>query len=119
MLKAQNRLRKARDIARVYKQGQYGSGEGLLSVKAVRGVAPQSRAVVVVGKKIDKRAVVRNTIRRRLVGALNDIWATVPPGCDIVVSVHSDVSHLEAARLRDLLAGALRRAGVTANKLRE
>lgn len=114
MLKAANRLRKAADINRVYKKGTYGSGEGLISLKAAPGHGPASRAVVVVGKKIDKRAVVRNKIRRRLLAALADIWATVPPGYDIVISVHADVSDLEAARLKSLLAGALHRAKVTA-----
>lgn len=113
MLSAQNRLRRGSDIARVYKLGQYGAGEGYISLKGTRGKAPDSRAVVVVGKKIDKRAVVRNTIRRRLTAALREIWATVPPGYDIVVSVHRDTRPLSAAKLQELLAVALRRAGIT------
>jgi ribonuclease P protein component len=112
MLSSPNRLRKGRDIARVYKRGTYGAGRDQLSVKVARGLTGQSRAVVIVSKKVDKRAVVRNTNRRKLAGALADIWATVPAGYDIVVSVHRDVSGAPAANLRDLLTEALRRAGL-------
>lgn len=115
MLKAANRLRHRRDIDRVYKRGNYGAGEGLISLKGARFGTAASRAVVVVSKKIDKRAVVRNRIRRRLLGALADIWATVPDGYDIVISVHRDISDLETAKLTSLLAGALKRAHVTAS----
>jgi ribonuclease P protein component len=112
MLGPTNRLRKRPDIDRVYKRGVYGSGEGLLSLKAATGTSPVSRAVVVVSKKVDKRAVVRNRIRRRLLGALARIWATVPAGYDIVISVHQDVSDLESARLEQLLKSALSKAHV-------
>ncbi len=113
MLGPQNRLRKPRDITRVYKRGVYGGAEGLLSLKAVTSGDAQSRAVIVVSKKVDKRAVLRNKIRRRLSAALAEIWATVPGGYDIVVSVHSDISGLPAARLRELLQLALKRAHLT------
>lgn len=112
MLAAPNRLRKPRDITRVYKRGVYGSAEGLLSLKAAASGQAQTRAVIVVSKKVDKRAVVRNKIRRRLSAALAEIWATVPTGYDIVVSVHSDISGLPAARLRELLQLALYHARV-------
>ncbi len=112
MLAAKNRLRKPYEIARVYKKGVYGGAEGVFSIKVVANNQPLSRVVVVVGKKVDKRAVVRNRNRRRLIGQLQEIWATVPAGYDIVISVHSDTSALTPARLRQLLTDALRRARV-------
>ena len=72
----------------------------------------QSRAVVVVSKKIDKRAVIRNRIRRRLTGRLAEIWTTVPSGYDIVVSVHADLSDLPAQEIASTLNAALARARV-------
>jgi ribonuclease P protein component len=112
VLASANRLRQAADITRVYKKGVYGSAGGVLSVKALASGRPHSRAVVVVGKKVDKRAVVRNRIRRRLTGALFSEWATVGIGYDIVINVHRDVSELPAPQLRDRLLEGLRRAGV-------
>ena len=112
MLGAANRLRTRRDIDRVYKKGSYGSGEGFISLKAAPGHAELSRAVIVVSKKVDKRAVVRNTIRRRLAASLAGIWATVPTGYDIVISVHRDTRELTPAKLTQLLTDSLRRARI-------
>jgi ribonuclease P protein component len=112
VLAKSHRLRTAADIARVYKKGVYGSAGGVLSVKAVRSGRLTARAVVVVGKKVSKRAVVRNRIRRRLTGLLFSEWATVRTGYDIVISVHSDVSELSTDELRERLFEALGRAAV-------
>jgi ribonuclease P protein component len=111
MLPAQNRLKKAHDINRVYRQGKYGGG-GAVSVKARRTGRPDSRAAVVVGKKVDKRAVVRNRNRRRLAAALFKLWPQVEAGYDIVVSVHQDLGETAASQLESLLSKALQNAGV-------
>ena len=112
MLARQFRLRKATDIARVYKKGSYGGAGGVLSVKALASGRSHPRAVVVVGKKVSKKAVVRNRIRRRLSGDLEKRWATVRAGYDIVISVHSDVSDLSSEALGRHFTQALTRAGV-------
>lgn len=111
MLAAPNRLRKAYDITRVYRRGRYG-GSGVLSVKALATGRPDSRATIVVAKKISKRAVVRNRIRRRLAGVLRDEWQTVRPGYDIVVTVHQDIAREPAAALQEALTAALMRSGL-------
>jgi len=110
MLARDNRLRKAHEITRVYKRGTYGGG-GAISVKAAASGRSQTRAVVVVGKKVSKRAVVRNRLRRRLLGDLKSRWATVRAGYDIVVTVHHDLSELSSTELRQQFAKALERAG--------
>jgi ribonuclease P protein component len=107
-----NRLRSTSDISRVYKRGVYGGSSGVLSIKALRSGRPLSRAVIVVAKKISKRAVVRNHIRRRLSEILRSHWATVIPGYDIVISVHTDISELAPAALQDHLSKALKRVGI-------
>ena len=114
MLAAANRLRKPHEISRVYKRGVYGGAGGALSVRAAVSGRADSRAVVVVSKKVNKRAVVRNRIRRRLSASLRQLWATVPAGYDIVVSVHSDISGLPTPQLGELLQQALQRARVLA-----
>lgn len=113
MLDRSHRLRRASDIAYVYRRGVYGGSQGALSIKAARSGRSETRAVVVVAKKISKRAVVRNRIRRRLIELLRTEWATVQPGYDIVVSAHADLSNLSAAELAAHLARALTRAGVS------
>jgi len=112
MLARENRLRQAADITRVYKKGAYGASGGVLSVKAAYSGRSHLRAVVVVGKKVSKRAVVRNRLRRRVIGDLERSWTTLKTGYDIVVSVHQDVSEMLAGELSDHLSRALTRAGV-------
>jgi ribonuclease P protein component len=112
MLAASNRLRKSSEINRVYKRGTYGASQGLLSVKAYPSGHTESRAVVVVGKKISKRAVIRNRIRRRIQGVLSERWATLRAGYDIVISVHKDVSELPSDKLAAAVIQGLERAHV-------
>jgi len=111
MLPTENRLKKSRDIAKVYKKGVYG-GAGVLSVKAAKTGKPESRLVVIVAKKISKKAVVRNRIRRRLVEYLRTQWGTVAPGYDIVVTAHQDISEITRPDLESATIKALKRAGV-------
>lgn len=115
MLAREQRLRSAADIARVYKRGVYGGSAGALSIKAVKSGRALNRAVVVVGKKVSKKAVVRNRIRRRLAEILRPRLTTAAPGWDIVLSVHTDISTLSAADLTAHVSRALDRAGVTAS----
>jgi len=112
MLAAKNHLRKEADITRVYKRGSYGAGGGLLSVKATPNGHAESRAAIVVSKKINKRAVVRNRIRRRLAAHLADMWGTVATGYDIVISVHVDIADHSTEQLVLQLGTALKRAKV-------
>lgn len=109
MLAARNRLKHGRDIARVFSRGRYGAS-GPISIKAAPTSLTESRAVVVVSKKVSKRATVRNRIRRRLVAILADEWATVAPGYDIVITVREDIEALPASQLRTDLVGALQKA---------
>ena len=112
MLAPTNRLRKPAQINRVYKRGAYGSAAGLFSLKAATSNELNSRAVVVVGKKVDKRAVVRNRQRRRLAAVLREAWGTVPGGYDIVISVHTLLNDVSSADLRLHLNQAMERAKV-------
>lgn len=110
MLARDQRLRKERDIAKVYRQGRYGGGANI-QVKTLAIGRPASRAAIVVSKKVSKSAVVRNRIRRRLAAILRERWQTVRPGCDIVVTVKADISATPPATLTAELASALQKSG--------
>ena len=105
MLAAPNRLTDGRTISRVFSRGQY-AAVGPFVVRVMgHGEAP-SRAVVVVSKKISKKAVVRNRIRRRVAAQLATDWETVVPGYDIVVSVRADIAEVSPAEITEPLATA-------------
>jgi ribonuclease P protein component len=111
MLSAENRLKKTKEINRVFSKGKFGGG-GPITAKALQNRLKVSRAVVIVSKKISKRAVVRNRIRRRVLGWLQPNWATVEPGYDIVVTVRDDISELETTAIAHSIETSLKRAGV-------
>lgn len=110
MINRERRLRRARDINRVYAKGRYGGASGL-SAKALASGLEVNRAAVIVSRKVSKKAVVRNRIRRRIMGVLADIWATLSPSYDIVVTVRDNIAELSAPELKKQLQTALAKAG--------
>lgn len=106
MLAAPNRLTDGRTISRVFSRGRYAAVGPFVIRAATHGEAP-SRAVVVVSKKVSKKAVVRNRIRRRVAAQLATDWKTVVSGYDIVVSVREDIAEAKATDITEPLTAAL------------
>jgi ribonuclease P protein component len=111
MLASAHRLKTGGEISRVMMRGRYGA-TGQVAVRSLRTHLPHSRAVVVVSKKVSKKATVRNRIRRRLAALLAERWATVTPGYDIVITVRADVAEEAAAKLATHLDAALNQLGL-------
>lgn len=109
MFNRQARLRRERDIVRVYQKGK-GAVNDQLGIKAIPSPQSQTRTAIVVSKKVDKRAVVRNRNRRRIAGIMHSHGETYLAGCDIVVTVRQDLSGLSHAELTDLVVGLLKKA---------
>jgi ribonuclease P protein component len=105
------RLRRSKDIAKVYQRGRYSGGRAFV-IKVLETHGPVTRAAIVVSKKVAKSAVVRNTIRRRISGQLEPLWQTVKPGQDIVISVRLDCSADSADQLKAELKQQLDRLGL-------
>lgn len=114
MLASAHRLKKGGEISRVMSRGRYGTS-GSVAVRSLRNHLPISRAVVVVSKKVSKKATVRNRIRRRLAALVAERWATVPTGYDIVITVRADIAEAAAAKLAKDLDTALRQLGLATN----
>ena len=117
MLASAYRLKKGGDISRVMMRGRY-AASGSVAVRSLRNHQPTSRGVVVVSKKVSKKATVRNHIRRRLAAMLAERWATVTPGYDIVVTVRgtgAESAEAPAAKLAGHLDIALRQLGLATN----
>jgi ribonuclease P protein component len=109
---AQNRLSNRHDIVKVARRGRSGA-VGPLNIKAAPNQLPHSRVLVAVSKKVSKKAVVRNRIRRRLQGCLDSQWATVAPGYDIVLTVRDNIADASTGDLSQWVGGALNRVNLT------
>lgn len=84
MLKKRYRLNKNKDFDRVFKQGAsaYASALGL---KAAANGLPESRFAILVSKKIDKKAVARNKLKRQIRNILRTDYVQTIKGYDVVI----------------------------------
>lgn len=111
MLAQTQRLRKARDIQRVYQKGHRGGGADL-HAKAVANGLGQNRATIVISKKVSKGAVVRNRAKRRVSDIVSGLWPKLSLGYDIVITLHSDLVALPPAELTKQVSSSLKSAGL-------
>jgi ribonuclease P protein component len=75
------------------------------TLRYLRNGLPQSRIGVVVSKKVSKKAVVRNRLRRQIIGWWQANEAKVKPGFDAAVIVKKD-QETPAAQIETAFAKA-------------
>lgn len=83
MLPLKNRLKKKKDFERILKQGK-GFTEDFLFLKIIKNDFKVSRVGFIVSKKISKKAVRRNKIKRRLREIAYSYLDKIQPGFDLV-----------------------------------
>jgi ribonuclease P protein component len=83
MLKKEFRLRKQKDFENVFNRGAYFS-EKFLMLKAVENNLSFSRFGFVVSKKISKKAVERNRVKRLMSESIRLSQEKIKPGFDVV-----------------------------------
>jgi ribonuclease P protein component len=70
----------------------------------------------VVSRKVNKSAVVRNRIRRRIYEQVRQ-YETVPPDTDLIFTVFSDqVANLESKQLKTIISELLNKATLQLKK---
>ena len=107
-MRRQQRLRKRRDFAVVYRKGRAFSHE-LVTLRVLHNRLPHNRFGIATGKALGK-AVVRNRVRRRLREGLRTL--TLEPGWDIVVSARRAAAEADYQRLLAASRALLARAGL-------
>lgn len=85
MLPKPNRLRSSRDFSRVYQGGRAMSGPWFTLRFRSRSNGSPNRVGIVVGTKVSKKSVERNTVRRRIREAIRATAMTKGKGFDVVV----------------------------------
>ncbi len=85
MLPDPNRLRKTKEIERVFKEGR-GLKEGSLLIKVAPNNLKSSRFAFVAGQKASKKAVERNKAKRALREIIRNKLADIKPGFDVVIT---------------------------------
>jgi ribonuclease P protein component len=97
------RLRRRQDFQLVYQKGRRRAGV-YMSVTVLANSLPQppsgsirvnSRFGIVISKKVSKRAVVRNRIKRRIKGALRELIDRIRPGRLVTIVCRSVITECE------------------------
>ncbi|MBI2416189.1 MAG: ribonuclease P protein component [Candidatus Kerfeldbacteria bacterium] len=102
MLISAQRLRHTKDITAVYQYG-HKRGHRLLRLYAKPSQLSHSRATVVVSQQVDRRAVGRNLIKRRLRAALTMILPNLAAPHDIVIVANPAAAKADYQALQQAL----------------
>jgi ribonuclease P protein component len=105
---AQHRLRESAAFDRARKRGRSWSSS-LLALSAVRNDLDVTRCGFVVSRRVGK-AVVRNTVRRRLREIVRRLLAQLPPGWDLVLSARPAAAAATYLELEETVRALLDRA---------
>jgi ribonuclease P protein component len=114
MLDTLHRFHGLNSLNFAYKQGQIVRG-GQLSLRYAANKRRQTyRVAVVVSKKVDKSAVGRNRIRRRLYEVIRQQLTDFDQPLDLVFTAFNPLlATIDSTQLEKQVADLLRRAGVT------
>ena len=92
----------------VYRRGKTTRASTISLRYAARTADKPYRVAVVVSRKVNKSAVVRNRIRRRIYAAVRESDESIKPGADLVFTVFSDnVTQMAAPELKQTVAKLL------------
>lgn len=108
MLQADHRLRKDLDIKKVVSKGRY-SYSAELTLKYLPNNTNVSRFAIVVSTKVDKRAVQRNRLKRRLREILRLNLQQIKPGWDILVITKQKALSLDYGQLQEALLSLIKK----------
>jgi len=105
-------LRRRRDFDRLFESGKRYYDKLLVTVVRLRPESDQARVAFIVGRKVDKRAVVRNRIKRRL----REAWRREVPqpsaGADIAFVASPASAQASYWDLAEVIKAHLAQAGL-------
>ena len=108
MLSKEERLTKNKEFDKVWQDGR-SSFDGLLGIKAVPNNLGRNRFGILVGLKVGKKAVERNSVKRRIREAIRFFSADLKKGFDIVVVSLPAVKGKELEVIKISLLGGFKR----------
>ncbi|MDD4990366.1 MAG: ribonuclease P protein component [Candidatus Pacebacteria bacterium] len=113
MLFAENRLRKKKDFERVMKDKQSrGLSVSFLSGRFLGNGLAVSRIGFVVSKKVSKKAVQRNKVKRRLREAARFLFSQIKPGFDAVIFTRPEIAESDFSGIKQSLEALFKKAGL-------
>jgi ribonuclease P protein component len=113
MISRAHRFHGYNSLDHVYRHGTISRGPSF-AIKAMPNPRRKSyRAAVVVSRKVNKSAVARNRMRRRLYESIRELEPQISAPFDIVITVFQDsLQELPPEKLKSQLTSQLRDTGV-------
>ncbi len=109
MFPRERRLRRRRDIERLFKDGRRVSTPALV-LRVAPNKLTKPRVTVVVGTVVNKRAVVRNRLKRQLRHILMDEFKNKNTGADVMLTARPSALTMALPERRAAVHDLLRRA---------
>ncbi|MBW6440940.1 ribonuclease P protein component [Patescibacteria group bacterium] len=111
MLKKDFRIRKQKDFENIFNHGAY-SSERFLTIKFIKNKELFSRFGFIVSKKISKKAVQRNRIKRILREEIRLSELQIKKGYDVVFIAKSGIELKTHPEIKDIVDKLLKRSGL-------
>ena len=105
-------LRRQRDFNRLFSTGKRYHHRLLVTVVCLRPGSDQARVAFISGTKVDKRAVVRNRVKRRLREAWRGELPDINSGVDVAFVAQSAAAEARFHELATVMHQQLAEAGV-------
>ena len=102
MLPKKNRLKKRKDFELVFRKGK-GFKEDFLVLKKNKNNLNQSRFGFIVGRRVSKKATIRNKIRRRLSSLVQEKLAKIKNGFDIILIAQPGLENKNFAQIERII----------------
>lgn len=94
MLPQENRLKHRRDFDAVYQRGLH-RGSRCFTLRVLRQPEQPTRIGISISRKVSKRAVVRNRIKRQVRSILRSFLPRTKPGFSIVIGVRIEATECD------------------------
>ncbi|MBU3925125.1 MAG: ribonuclease P protein component [Patescibacteria group bacterium] len=109
MLSKNYRLRLKNDFDRLFKEGKF-AGHAFLTLGFAKNNLNNSRFAVIVAKKVSKKAVKRNSIKRKIVEIIRLDLQQIKPGFDLVFIAKPEIQGKKYKEIKAAVSGLLKRA---------
>jgi len=114
MLPTKNRLKKKKDFEKILKEGRSVKWDGL-ALKYYSNSFKESRFGIIVSKRVSKRAVVRNKIKRRIREILRRELKKIKKGQDIILFVFPELKNKEFLEIQEMVIKLLKKGKLLKN----
>jgi len=111
MLPKNNRLKNKKEFKEIFRKGK-GFEKDFLFLKIKKNNSKKIKVGFIVPKKVNKKAVVRNKIKRRLREIIKEEFFKIKPGINIVLVVKKDIEKKDFLEIKKTVIILLREAEV-------